>query len=96
MLQAAYRPFTERQEKLHIKIIKLRHQVYAHSDSSKFTLRPFKLGDSSSTIAGRPVFMLSKCDIRQLKTMIKKLMDKMTPKHSELQLHFAELNEIDK
>ena len=75
---------------LHKHILDLRHQVYAHSDSSRYSIRPFKLnGDVRSDIIGMPFLKLEKDECELVIAMIDSICALLNPKLYELRKELA-------
>ena len=55
----ALAPFDAQQQLLHEHIIGLRHQVYAHSDSSRHSVEPVQLDKFQVDIVGTPFLRLT-------------------------------------
>ncbi len=51
--------YSGQEEALHNQLIRLRHTVYAHSDSASYSIRPWRSGDFSTDIVGAPVMRLT-------------------------------------
>jgi len=65
--------FSKEEQKLHERLLKLRHQVYAHSDSGQFSIRSWRSGTFETDIVGAPFYLLKKAEISTLVPMIDKL-----------------------
>ena len=66
---------------LHRHILDLRHQVYAHSDSARYSIRPFKMGANVfSDIIGIPFIKLSKDECTLLVSMIDGIRERLRQK----------------
>lgn len=50
---------TKSQTELHKQLLSLRHQVYAHSDSARYKVRPLHMGNWRTDIFGAPFFRLT-------------------------------------
>ena len=48
-----------REEALHKRLIKLRHTVFAHSDSISYSIRPVRIGNFTSNISNSPVLRIT-------------------------------------
>lgn len=76
--------------RLHDHILSLRHQVYAHSDSSRYSVRPFRISsDILTDVVGAPFLLLSKDECEKLVMMINRTCDLIRPKLKELQIELA-------
>lgn len=71
--------YNKTEAELHRKVIKLRHKVYAHSDSDSYKVEPFDIGGSIVTLERLPFFRLSKPDVSRLNRMIRKLIKHIKP-----------------
>jgi hypothetical protein len=65
-------PYLQTELRLHQQIILLRHQVYAHSDSSRHNVRPMRIVGHPSAIVGSPFLRLSKDELELAIVMIRK------------------------
>lgn len=64
--------YNKAEKRLHQKILLLRHQVYAHSDSGRYRVEPFRIGRYVTAILGALFFKLTAPETRQLQKMINK------------------------
>ena len=46
--------YSRAEKKLHKKLLELRNKVYAHSDSEKYSIRPWRSGSFSTDIVSEP------------------------------------------
>jgi len=77
--------YSEEQQQLHHKIMDLRHKVYAHSDSEKYSIRPYKIDDGVLTdIVGEPFRKLTSDECSLLLSMIDGIQIRLHPKLEEL------------
>jgi hypothetical protein len=53
---------TEHQLKAHRYLIELRNEVYAHSDTRRFSIRPWRAEDFETDIVGQPFLKISASD----------------------------------
>jgi hypothetical protein len=53
------RAYNEVENKLHERLMTLRDQVYAHSDGTSYSIRPWRSGSFSTDIVSAPVLMLT-------------------------------------
>ena len=74
----------------HEHLMNYRHQVFAHSDSSRHSVRPFRVGDLESDIVGSPFFRLSKEEVEMTISMIKTAINGLQPKLKSLRASFGE------
>lgn len=51
--------YTAAERQLHKQLLTLRDEVYAHSDGSSYSIRPWRSGSVSTDIVGSPMLMLS-------------------------------------
>jgi hypothetical protein len=79
------------QAHLHEHFIGLRHQVYAHSDSSRYSVRPFRISAEVLTdIVGIPFLLVTKDECEMLISMINRTRDLMRPQLKDLQVALAD------
>lgn len=80
--------FSKKQQDMHEHILQLRHQIFAHSDSSQFSFRPIQMGELRTTIEGVPFAVLSadeiKCIIEMLECLIRVTVNRLNELHLEL------------
>ena len=77
--------YTEQENQLHEKLLEFRHQVYAHSDSEKYSIHPYKIEDNVFTdIVGEPFRKLTSDDCNLLVSMIKGIQNFLLPRLAEL------------
>jgi hypothetical protein len=62
------------EKETHEEILKLRNQVFAHSDGSHYEVKPVLISGAASAIIGAPFFRLAADEVRQLRGMIEKAM----------------------
>lgn len=67
------RPYDDAEVRLHEHLIALRNKVYAHSDSSSYSVRPMRIADHPSAIIGAPIFRLSSEELTALQKMLDKV-----------------------
>lgn len=67
-------PFNALEHDLHKHLIKLRNEVYAHSDSASHHVRPIRIVGHPSAIVGSPPLRLTKEELELAKSMISKLL----------------------
>jgi hypothetical protein len=65
--------YDEREIVLHRELIKLRHTVYAHSDSTNYSIRPWRTADFLTDILGGSVLRITAGDATQFLAMTAKL-----------------------
>lgn len=82
--------YTVNEARLHRRILDLRHQVYAHSDSERYSIRPMKLGaDVFSDIVGAPFLMLKKEECELVVCMIDGICRLLQPELESLRKELA-------
>lgn len=82
--------FDNTEIKFHKKIIKMRHQIYAHSDSRNFKVEPASLGHYGTTsVFGGPFFRLSKNEVVSLSKMIEKLYEEVNKMQKSLEFELS-------
>lgn len=59
---------------LHRKVLELRHQGYAHSDGSRYRIKPVRILGRASAVVGAPFFKLTRSQTERLQRMIGKTM----------------------
>lgn len=69
---------------LHGQLMTLRHEVYAHSDSSKYTVEPWRVGDFSTDIFGGPTMRITATDATTFLTMTDKIMIELMGRISKI------------
>jgi len=67
-------PYDDREAALHGQIIKLRHQVYAHSDSTRYLIKRLRVGAVSGLVIRRPALRLTADEATLFLTMTGKLL----------------------
>ena len=58
---------------LHERLMRLRHQVFAHSDSVSYEVTPLRIGEYHSAIEVLPLFRIPETDLKRGIRMITKL-----------------------
>ena len=66
--------YSDQEAALHEQLIKLRHTVYAHSDSASYSIRPWRSEDFSTDIVGAPVMRITSKDATLFQAMSSKLL----------------------
>lgn len=66
--------YDHREKALHDQLIKLRHTVYAHSDSEGYSIRPCRISNYQTAIVGAPVLRITAEDATLFKAMSSKLL----------------------
>ena len=83
--------YDESANQLHKKIMDLRHQVYAHSDSTNYSIRPFKVSDSIiSDIIAEPFRRLTANECKLLVGMIDNIQVLLLPRLEQLRKELAD------
>lgn len=65
--------YSDEEKNLHKSLLALRHEVHAHSDSSSYSIRPWRSGDLSTDIVGAPILMMAAGDLELFLSMTDKL-----------------------
>lgn len=65
--------FSKDERGLHERLLDLRNQVYAHSDSNQYSIRPWRSGNFETDIVGAPFRFLEKAEVTALVPMIDNL-----------------------
>ncbi len=82
------------QTALHEQLIELRDQVFAHSDSAKYSIRPWRVDSELVVdIEGAPFLRLSKIQCEEVVAMTTGIIHRLTPRLKELQAEIADGNE---
>jgi hypothetical protein len=66
--------YSSEEAALHEHLMKLRHTVYAHSDSTSYSIRPWRSGDFSTEIVGAPVLHITLEETTLFQAMSSKLL----------------------
>lgn len=66
--------YSDVEKSLHRHLLALRHEVHAHSDSSSYSIRPWRSGDFSTDIVGAPIVMMSASELELFLGMTDRLM----------------------
>jgi hypothetical protein len=76
---------------MHEYLLGLRHEVYAHSDSSRHRVRPFRIGNESLTdLVGTPFLRLSKFECEMVISMVTSKIKMIHPLLTQLRQELAE------
>lgn len=82
--------FNAQEALMHQRILDLRHQVYAHSDSASYSIRPFKIGDNAYTdVVGAPFLLLKKEECDLIVGMIDGIFKRLGPELEKLRMELA-------
>lgn len=73
---------------LHQRVLTLRHQVYAHSDSISYEVIPWK-SDHHSDISRTPIFEFKHDEICILQNMCRKIRERISCRMSEIKEKYA-------
>ena len=65
--------YDEQEKALHEQMVRQRHTIYAHSDSSSYSVRPRRFGDFDTAIVGGPSLRISAEEAAMLRSMASKL-----------------------
>jgi hypothetical protein len=88
--------YDEGARSLHEKLMNLRHQVYAHSDSSQHSIRPFQINDNQFVdIVGAPFLRLSKAECELVIRMINGIQSLLSPRLKLLQSELADESNVE-
>jgi|GEM_PF-2034815 len=83
--------YSEPESLLHTHIMGLRHQVYAHSDSERYTVKPFRLdADSLADIVGEPFLRLSKEQCEMVIAMVDGIHERLHPRIKQMRIEIAD------
>jgi hypothetical protein len=66
--------YDEQEKALHKQLMQRRNTIYAHSDSSSYSVRPLRLGDFDTAIFGAPSLRITAEEATMLRTMASKLL----------------------
>ena len=80
-------PYDRDQMNLHRHIIGLRHQVYAHSDSSRHSVRPLQLGEYLTDMVGTPFLRLTAQECESIVGMMEGIQARLLPELVRLRQH---------
>jgi hypothetical protein len=72
--------YDDNESALHCHILTLRHQVYAHSDSIRYSITPFSMREVPITIIRRPALRLTVPEVNLFLTMTDKLLSAIKEK----------------
>jgi hypothetical protein len=70
--------YDHREKSLHEQLIKLRHTVYAHSDSVSYSIRPYRNGKLAADIISAPELRITADDAALFLTMSSKLLSSIS------------------
>jgi hypothetical protein len=73
-LPAVLITYDDQETGLHQQIMELRHEVYAHSDSARYSIRPWRIGTMPTTIIRRPALRITANDTTLFLAMSRKLL----------------------
>jgi len=76
--------YSDQEAALHKQLIKLRHTVYAHSDSAGYSIRPWHAEDFSTDIVGAPVMRITSEEATLFQVMTRKLLLSMDARRKAL------------
>lgn len=76
--------YTAAEKQLHKRLITLRDEVYAHSDGSSYSVRPWRSMFLSTDIVGTPMLMLSAEEIDVFLTMTERVQTAIQRRMKEL------------
>ncbi len=76
---------------LHEQLIKLRHEVYAHSDSKHHKIQPWRLDSEVITnIRGSPILRFTKDECERIIELIDKIRERLMPKIISMRAEIAD------
>lgn len=76
--------YDQQERVLHDKIIKMRHTVYAHSDSASYTILSGRIGTTTTTIIRRPPLLITAHDTTLFLAMSHKLLSSINARMESL------------
>jgi hypothetical protein len=76
--------YDEQETRLHEQIMELRHTVYAHSDSVRYTIQPWRIGRTPTTTIRRPILRITATDTTLFLTMSSKLLSSINARMESL------------
>ena len=79
-------PFDPQEEIFHKHLLELRHQVYAHSDSARHTVKPMRIDGHTSAIVGSPFLRLQKEELERSIMLINKIQASISNELTQLML----------
>jgi hypothetical protein len=82
--------FDAGQRDIHKKILQMRHEIFAHSDSGHFSFRPVEIADFRTTIEQVPLAILSLDETERVEVMTSDLIKATHKKLGELHRELAE------
>jgi hypothetical protein len=89
-----FRQYGFAESTLHERLMTLRHKVYAHSDSSSYTVKPWRIdSDLLADIQGTPFLRLSMAECELIVSMINGVHNLLRPRLKVLQRELADGNE---
>jgi len=89
-----FKQYDTLQQQLHKKLLGLRDQIYAHSDSAYYSIKPFRIDTELVTdIEGVPFLRLSKAQCEQVIVMIDGIQQRLSPCLKKLRGELADRNE---
>lgn len=71
-LQVELLGYSAAQMRLHKKLLELRHTVYAHSDSERYSIKPWNIESISTDIVSEPLMMISPAEAKRFLKMTQK------------------------
>lgn len=76
--------YDEQMMRIHCHFLELRHQVYAHSDASRYSIRLWDHPDFQTEILGAPFLLLTQLECETLIRMITAITELLYPEISRL------------
>jgi len=87
--------FDTAQQDIHKKLLQMRHEVFAHSDSDHFNFRPVDMGSFRTTIERAPFAVLSSDETERVKVMTGDLIKATRKKLDELHRELVETDRVE-
>jgi hypothetical protein len=76
--------YDEQEKALHQQMVRQRHTIYAHSDSSSYSVRPWSVGGFNSALVTGPSLRISVEEAAMLQTMASKLFAAMNARMRDM------------
>jgi len=87
-------PFDADQKQLHLKVIEMRNELYAHADGHRFEVQPVSFGTTLAiSIVTLPSYRIEKGELEKLFLMIVLLLKSFGDRQRELEFHLGFLFE---
>lgn len=89
-LPQEYHPGAQGHQQLHDRLMNLRHQVYAHSDSQHHHVEPVPIGtERIAEIIGEPYRRLTKAECEEFVSMTTGILDRLSPQLKQMRIIIA-------